>query len=36
MIMNEYTKQASDFLKKANATIKIDFVGLAVNKDWGE
>ena len=35
-MMNEYTKQASDFLKKANATIKIDFVGLAVNKDWKE
>lgn len=34
--MNEYTKQASDFLKKANATIKIDFVGLAVNKNWNE
>ena len=34
--MNEYNKQASDFLKKANATIKIDFVGLAVNKDWEE
>lgn len=38
--MNEYTKQyikqANDFLKKANATIKIDFVGLAVNNDWEE
>ena len=34
--MNEYNKQASDFLKKANATIEIDFVGLAVNKDWKE
>ena len=34
--MNEYTKQANEFLKKANATIKIDFVGLAVNKEWKE
>lgn len=34
--MNEYTKQATEFLKKANATIKIEFVGLAVNKDWKE
>ena len=34
--MNEYTKQANIFLKKANATIKIDFVGLAVNTDWKE
>lgn len=34
--MNEYTKQANEFLKKANATIKIDFVGLAINKEWKE
>lgn len=34
--MNEYTKQATDFLKKANATMNIEFVGLAVNKDWKE
>lgn len=34
--MNEYIKQANEFLQKANATIKIDFVGLAVNKDWKE
>ena len=34
--MNEYTKQANDFLMKANATMKIDFVGIAVNKDWEE
>lgn len=33
---NEYTKQANEFLKKANATCKIEFVGLAVNKDWKE
>lgn len=34
--MDEYTKQATDFLKKANATMNIEFVGLAVNKDWKE
>ncbi|MFR2774842.1 MAG: hypothetical protein ACLTBR_03315 [Anaerostipes sp.] len=34
--MNEYTKQAMDFLEKANATIKIDFSGVAINKDWKE
>lgn len=34
--MNEYTKQANEFLKKANATMKIDFVGLAINKEWKE
>ena len=34
--MNEYTKQATDFLKKANATMNIEFVGLAANKDWKE
>ena len=34
--MNEYTKQATDFLKKANATMNIEFVGLAFNKDWKE
>lgn len=34
--MNEYIKQAEDFLKKANATMKIDFMGLAINRDWKE
>lgn len=34
--MNEYTKQANEFLQKANATCKIEFVGLAINKDWKE
>lgn len=34
--MNEYTKQATDFLKKANATMNIEFVGPAVNTDWKE
>lgn len=35
-MMNEYTKQAQDFLQKANATISIDLVGLAINKEWKE
>lgn len=35
-MMNEYIKQAMNFLQRANATCKIDFVGLAVNKDWKE
>lgn len=34
--MNEYTKQANEFLAKANATIKIEFSGLAVNRQWKE
>lgn len=34
--MNEYIKQATDFLQKANAEMKIEYVGLAVNKDWKE
>lgn len=36
MIHEEFDDMANDFLKKANATIKIDFVGRAVNKDWKE
>lgn len=32
--MNEYIKQAAEFLQKAHAEMKIDFVGLAVNKEW--
>lgn len=35
-MMNEYLKQAVDFLKKANAICKIKFVGLAVNVNWNE
>ena len=31
---NEYTKQATDFLKRAGANIKIEFQGVAINKDW--
>lgn len=34
--MNEYIKQATDFLQKTHAKMKIDFVGLAVNKEWKE
>lgn len=34
--MNKYTKQATEFLKKANATIKIEFIGLAINREWKE
>ena len=34
--MNEYNKQALDFLKKAHAKINIDFVGFAVNVMWNE
>lgn len=34
--MTEYTRQAENFLKKANAKMKIEFVGLATNKDWKE
>lgn len=34
--MNEYTKQATEFLKKANATIKIEYMGLAINREWKE
>ena len=34
--MNEYLKQANEFLAKANATINIEFSGLAVNRQWKE
>lgn len=34
--MNEYIKQATDFLQKAHAEMKIDFVGLTTNKEWKE
>lgn len=34
--MNEYTKQALDFLDKAKASIKIEFSGVAINKEWKE
>ena len=34
--MNDYTKQANDFLQKAGASMTIDYQGLCVNKDWRE
>lgn len=34
--MTECTRQAENFLKKANAKMKIEFVGLAINRDWKE
>lgn len=34
--MNEYIKQATEFLLKTHAEMKIDFVGLAINKEWKE
>lgn len=34
--MNEYTKQAQDFLEKASATLAINFVGPTINKEWKE
>lgn len=34
--MNEYIKQATNFLQKAHAKMKIEYVGLAVNKEWKE
>lgn len=34
--MNEYIKQATDFLQKTYTKMKIEYVGLAVNKEWKE
>lgn len=34
--MNEYTKQANDFLEEAKATCKIEFAGCAKNTEWNE
>ena len=34
--MNEYVKQAKDFLESCNATIEIMYLGTEVNKDWDE
>lgn len=33
---NEYLQQAEDFLKSANAKMQINFVGLAINREWKE
>ena len=32
----DYNKQAKDFLEKANAKMKIEFIGMDVNKLWNE
>lgn len=34
--MDEYIKQAAEFLQKTHAKMKIEYVGLAVNKEWKE
>lgn len=34
--MDEYIKQATEFLQKTHAEMKIEYVGLAVNKEWKE
>lgn len=34
--MNDYIKQATDFLQKAHAEMKIEYVGTAVNREWKE
>ena len=34
--MSEYQQQALDFLEKCNATIDIEFVGVATNQNWNE
>ena len=32
--MNEYQKQAKDFLTSCNATMEIEFVGIDINQNW--
>ena len=34
--MNEYVKQAKDFLKSCNATMKITQIGYEATKNWNE
>ena len=34
--MNEYVKQAQDFLKSCNATMQITYTGIATNKGWDD
>lgn len=34
--MDEYIKQATEFLQKTRTKMKIEYVGLAVNKEWKE
>lgn len=33
---NEYIEQAEEFLKEANATCEIEFIGYDINDSWGE
>lgn len=32
--MNEYVKQAQDFLKSCNATMEISYTGMELNSNW--
>ncbi|MGN0318699.1 MAG: hypothetical protein ACI4E1_12285 [Lachnospira sp.] len=34
--MNEYVKQAQDFLTSCNATMQITYTGISTNKDWDD
>lgn len=34
--MNEYVKQAKDFLESCNATMQIEYVGKKANRNWNE
>lgn len=34
--MNEYIKQATEFLQKAHAEMKIEYVGISANREWKE
>lgn len=34
--MNEYVQQAEEFLARANAKMKIDFRGVAINTNWDD
>lgn len=34
--MDEYIEQATEFLQKTNSEIKIEYMGLSVNREWKE
>lgn len=34
--MNEYIKQATDFLQKTHSEMEIKYIGFAINKEWKE
>lgn len=34
--MNEYTKQANDFLREANAKMTISYIDTTINEAWGD